>query len=180
MSLDLTELIAAMQSPDPVTQGPALKEAAHVTRVLASEAVKALVDSSARAAAADQLAVFGSLQPLLEELIKQDLECETKCYAATLLLHLGSRVGVDHLLNAVRRGEGPTLHIAMWLGKAGVVEGAAAIEAVLSRWDLRADPYGAATLIDALKKLIGKIPDDVRRKIESETVDPYRASLLRR
>ena len=55
MPLDLAKLVADMQSPDPVTQGPALKEAARVTNLLTSEAVKALATSSAPVAVADQL-----------------------------------------------------------------------------------------------------------------------------
>jgi hypothetical protein len=179
MSIDLTRLVADMQSPDPLTQGPALKEAARVTKVLASEAVKALAVSPAPAAAADQLSSFGSIEPLLESLMRQDVNCEAKSFAATLLLHFGSKVGVGYLLGALRRGEGPTLHIAMWLGKAGVTEAAEVIEEILKRWDLRLDPHGAATLIDALKGLTVTLPDGIRARVETEAMDPYRTSLLK-
>jgi len=178
MSLDLTGLVSDMQSADPLRQGPALKEAARVTKALTSEAVKALAVSPAPAATADQLSSFGSIEPLLDSLLQQDVNCEVKSFAATLLLHFGSKAGVDYLLGALRRGEGPTLHIVTWLGKAGVTEAAELIEEILGRWNLQLDPYGAATLIDALKKLNVTLPAHLRARIQAEATDPYRASLL--
>ena len=180
MYLDLTQLVTDMHSPDTATQGPALSEAARVTKVLAYEAVQALVISTAPAATADQLSSFGSIEQLLESLVRQDLKGENKFFAATLLLSFGSKAGVDCLLEALREGNGPTLHIAMWLGKSGVTQAAGLIEGVLKRWDLRLDPHGAATLIDALRKLMPTLPDDLRARVAAEAVDPYRPLLLKR
>jgi hypothetical protein len=142
--------------------------------------VKSLETSSARAAVADQLSSFGCIERLLENLMKEDVDCEAKAYAATLLLYFGSKTGVDYLLEALRRGEGPILHIAMWLGKAGIAEGAGVIEELLKQWDLRSDPYGAATLIDALKRTNGNLPDGIRARVEAEAAEPYRTTLLKR
>lgn len=178
MSINLEDLVADMQSTDPLRQIPALGRAAKLNNELVSAAVRALTVSSARLAAADQISRFLSVSPLLEALVEQDEPDETKVFAATLLLHFGSRAGVAFLLDALRRGSGLTLHIVGALNKGRILESAPIIANILLTWDVRSDPPGAFSLVSALANLGQPLSEDIRLKIEKEAVDPYKKLLL--
>lgn len=178
--IDLTSLVSRMQSPNMEVQGPALVAAAQVTRTLTAEAVSALIRSSSRGVAAEQLATFGSLVPLLQDLVaatEQDLEA--RAFAATLLLHFGSRFGAEQLMNMLRSREGPMVHIANWLGKAGVVESREVILDLIKEWNFRDDLPGGCTLLDSFRSLGGAIPSVVSTKINGELDEPYRAAVAK-
>jgi hypothetical protein len=175
-TMDVPEIIAALKSGDLARQGPAAREAAEIVKALTSECINAFLSASYRGPIADGLQQFGVvMQPLLTELLIEPLDDEAKNTAAALLFAVGSEAGLPYLLSDLNRfgpadvvGQSrPFILAAVVLGKAGVAEAAGPVERALRGWDVRSDPYMAATLIDVLNKL-GGVPDDLRRKLEAD------------
>jgi HEAT repeat protein len=94
------------------------------------------------------------------------LNQDVRNHTATLLLELGSRAGLPHLFSMLKRPDGAPLMAALVLGKAGIKEAAPMIREVLDKWNCIEDPYGASTLIGALRKL-GAVDDGLREAIRT-------------
>ncbi len=166
--MDLAEIITALRSGDPQLQIPALVQASEIAQTLTSEAVSALFNSTAKVPVAEGLLRFGVIvRPLLEELLTTPADDETKTYAAAVLFDLGSKAGLPHLEFVLESGGKDFLIAANYLAKAHVSEAANAIERILRKWDVRADPYTANALIDDLKQL-SRVPDDLKQKLLQE------------
>ena len=178
MIIDESPLIEAVRSPNFIEQLGAFKEAARVINSLTAEVARAFAASSHPMALAEQVSTLRCIMPLLEELLTTDVNNEVKAFASTLLMSFGSRSGVPLILNMLRQGEGPILHIVNWLGKALVFESAESITELLDRWDLNSDPYGAYTILSALKRLNGKLPRGFSNKVQDRVREPHRTAML--
>jgi len=99
---------------------------------------------------------FGPLvNPMLEDLLTQPLSGQARDHTATLLLELGSKAGVPHLLSVLENHGQNSPMAALVLGKARIREAAPLVRDLLEGWDCGSDPYTANTFILALKKLNG-------------------------
>ena len=154
MSLELDGLLARLADADLGVQMPALEQAAAVVQRLTSAAINIFETTPAIFPAAERLLKFGPamLAPLEAEFLKQT-DRERKTHAAIVLLYLGSKTGVDYLLNELASGGELAVTISTVVSSAGVAEAAPLIEARLLEYDLLRDPYGAGSLIMSLKKL---------------------------
>ena len=140
-----------------------------MVNTLMSESVRTLVDTSSPFAVAAKLFNFGlPIVPLLEDLLTQPMRDpmsdSSRNHLAALLVELGSAAGVPHLLSLLKHRNPDSLMAALVLGKARVQEAAPLILRVLQEWDCASDPYSAATLIDALKRL-DALPDSLKESI---------------
>lgn len=159
-------------------QIPALVQASEIAQTLTSEAVSALFNSTAKVPVAEGLLRFGVIvRPLLEELLTTPADDETKTHAAAVLFDLGSKAGLPHLEFVLESGK-DFLIAANYLAKAHVSEAANAIERILRKWDVRADPYTANALIDDLRRLRG-VPDDLKQKLMQEYPVAMRPALAK-
>jgi hypothetical protein len=177
-AVDLTNLISALKCGDPQRQAAALDEANRVVHNVISEAVAALLVSSARFPIAERLVPMGlSLRQSLENLLKGDADFEAKTFAAVVLLKIGCPTGVNHLISALKLQTPGVGLIAASLSQAGIREAADVIAEILRRWDLVSDPYTAATLISSLKRY-GNLPEDVRALIRTAQISPSMRTAL--
>lgn len=174
------ELFERIRSPDPAIQLSALEEAAFLSERLAAEAVEALLRGTVlRGLVAERIAEFGCVTRLLEGLLNRpDSNIEARAHAATLLLHFGSRSGVGVLLEMLRNGRGPLIHIVMWMGKARIDESYDLIIELLRKWNLREDVYTGLTILESLKNFGRALPPDIVAKIQRETDEPFRKAII--
>jgi len=163
--MDEAQIIEALRSGDLDRQAVALDEAARITEALTAESIRAFVDSEARFPIAARLFKFGpSIIPTLENLLNQPIVEDARDHAATLLLELGSKAGVPHLLSILKDNRQSSPMAALVLGKARIREAAPLIRGVLEKWDCAADPYTAATFVGALKK-VDRIPRSLKASL---------------
>ena len=101
---------------------------------------------------------------------------DARNHTAALLVELGSTRGVQHLLSLLEHHDRNSVMAALVLGKAHVQEAAPFIRGVLDQWDCAADPYSAATLVEALKR-VDAIPDSLRDSLRQRWPREMRASL---
>jgi hypothetical protein len=154
MSPDLDDLLARMASAEPNIQMPALEEAAGVVRRIISAAISVFETTPLVFPAAGRLLKFGaSIRTPLELEFTKQMDRDRKTHAAMVLLYLGSRSGVDYLLEELAARGQLALGISAALSTAGIVEAGPLIEAWLHEYDVIGDPHGAAGLITSLKKL---------------------------
>jgi hypothetical protein len=159
------QIIADLRSGDLELQAVAVDEAVRVVKTLMSESVRTLVLADSPFAVASKLLQFGPLIiPMLEDVLEEPMRDDARNHVAALLLELGSAAGVAHLLSLLEHRDQNAVMAALVLGKARVREAAQLIRGVLENWDCASDPYSAATLIDALKRL-DAISDSLRESI---------------
>jgi hypothetical protein len=163
--VDESQIIEALQSGDLERQAPALDEAARIVKALMAESIRAFLGAEIRFPIAAQLFKFGPcIVPMLEELLGQPMEEDARNHASALLLELGSKAGVPHLLSILQQRRESSPMAALVLGKARIREAAPLIRDVLETWDCAADPYTGATFVDALKK-VDSIPDSLKESL---------------
>ncbi len=82
---------------------------------------------------------------------------DVKLFAAAVLLRIGCRDQTvsTYLVEVLKKGSPYLGMIAFVLGSSDIKEASEILECWLSKWNFVADPYTAATLISALKKLKG-------------------------
>jgi hypothetical protein len=179
--MDEAQIIEALRSGDLDRRVIALDEAARMTGALMAESIRAFVESEARFPIAARLFKFGpAIIPMLEDLLNQPIVDDARNHTAALLLELGSKAGVPHLLSILENNRHSSPMAALVLGKAGIREAAPFICRVLEKWDCAADPYTAATFVDALKK-VDAIPDLLKESLRRKwpaTMAPALEKLL--
>lgn len=151
-------------------QVSALEDATEMVNFLAIKAVDALRRGPNRFLIAERLNRFGSvIVPHLEELLKNSDNSEARILAAIVLLQLDSRVGVPYLVDAITNDEDYAGLAASHLAKVGIK---AAIEPMIKR--LRnceiKDVDLVVSLLDALAKLGGEIPSELRQLLMAADV----------
>jgi|SRR5579862_1468889 len=205
--MELSEIVEGLKSTDLLRQIPALEEAAETAKTLAAEAVEALVVAEFKVPLAERMARFGIIiKPLLEDLLTKPVDDETKMHAAAVLFELGSRAGLQtllsilhaavarvelepgaepqHVMSLLRKEHKEFLGAILYLGRAHVSEAHDDIERILRKWDVRADPYMAATLVSAMmrtgaaaedlkRKLLEEFPPAWRQQMEKELSEPF-------
>jgi HEAT repeat protein len=162
--MDEAQIIDALRSKD-IRLAIGLDEAARITKALTAESIRAFIESETRFPIAARLFKFGpSIIPMLKDLLNQPIDDDdARNHTAALLLELGSKTGVPHLLSILEDNRQSSPMAALVLGKAGIREAGPFIRGVLEKWDCVADPYPAATFVDALKK-IDALPDSLKSK----------------
>lgn len=139
--MDEAQIIEALRSGDLDRQAIALDEAARMAEALMAESIRAFVDAEARFAIAARLFKFGpTIIPMLEDLLSKPIADDARNHAAALLLELGSKAGVPHLLSILEDNRQSSPMAALVLGKAGIREAAPLIRRVLEKWDCATDP----------------------------------------
>ena len=112
-----------------------------MAEALMAESIRAFVDAEARFAIAARLFKFGpTIIPMLEDLLSKPIADDARNHAAALLLELGSKAGVPHLLSILEDNRQSSPMAALVLGKAGIREAAPLIRRVLEKWDCATDP----------------------------------------
>jgi hypothetical protein len=145
-----------------------LDEVLRIVNALIAESVRTLSDTGAPFPIAAKLFKFGQpVVPLLEDLFQQPMSEDARNHTAALLVELGSRKGVPHLLSLLEHHNRDSVMAALVLAKARVQEAAPLIREVLERWDCTDDPYSAATLVDSLKR-VGTIPDSLKDSLRRQ------------
>ncbi|MEM7594732.1 MAG: HEAT repeat domain-containing protein [Cyanobacteria bacterium P01_A01_bin.83] len=166
----LDSLIENLDSQQIEHQIPAIEETANIVETLAKKAVAALENSPNRFLVAERLNRFGSIiVPDLEQLLESSTNSEVKILASLVLLQLGSKAGVAILLNTIRDDEEYAILAARHLAQAGIKDAIDPIcdrlkSASLEEVDL------IVSLLDALNKSNGKLPQDLIQSFSSDNV----------
>lgn len=163
--MDDAQIIADLRSGNIERQMAALEEGARAIGALLSEAVRTLTTTEAPFAVASRLIGFGPpIVPVLEDALRQPMDESNRNHVAALLVELGSTAGVPHLLSVLEQHDESFVMAALVLGKAGVKQAAPLIREAVEQWDCNADPYSAATLIEALRRL-DALPESLKESI---------------
>ena len=174
---DEAQIIGALRSGDIEQQALALDEALRVVNALISESVRTLADAETPFPIAAKIFKFGPLViPMLEDLLRQSMSEDARNHTAALLVELGSTRGVPHLLSLLEHHDRNSVMAALVLGKAHVQEAAPFIRGVLDQGGCAADPYSAATLVEAFKR-VDAIPDSLKDSLRQRWPREMRASL---
>jgi hypothetical protein len=178
--VNFSRVIASLRSADPEVLASGIADAVVAVEELSKEVVHAFVTSRARFPIAERIIQMGScLRVTLEDEFDRRSDPEEKSWIGLVLLKIGSAVAVDHLLVELRSQSSSAVMIAIALSQAGVIEAKAPIESILRTWDLRVDPYTVASLVEAIGRLGGTFPADIRHRIENEAQSPYREAILK-
>jgi hypothetical protein len=163
--MDESQIIDALKSRSLERQVTALDEVARVINSLLSESVRVLAESETPFPIAARLFKFGPpVIPVLEDLLKEQLSENARDHTAALLLELGSRSGVPHLLSLLEQQAQASTMAALALGKARIQEATPRIRLLLEEWNCESDPYTAGTYIRALKSL-NALPDSLKESL---------------
>jgi hypothetical protein len=177
--MELSEILAGLRSEDVLLQVSALTAASELVRQLTGEAIDLFLRTDFRHPIAETLLKFGGvMKPPLEDVLTRPVDDDAKATAAALLFELGSMAGIPYLKSLLDAGKVPRGLAALYLGKAHVSDAAGSVERALRQWDVRSDPYGAGTLIDALMTL-GSIPSDLRQHLLEEWPEQMKPALLK-
>lgn len=158
--MEVTGIVDKLRSSDLDAQAKALDGVRELIAFLTNEAAAALATTSGRYPVAEKLFSIGpAMIPALEELLGRGGDPEVLTYAALVLMNLGSLAGSRQLLCSLRDGIGPIGMIANTLSRHPVDGASSAIGDALMRWNIKKDPYMAATLVSALRRLNAAVPD---------------------
>jgi hypothetical protein len=163
------ELIVSLASDAPEVQAPALEALAVEFQRAAEAAVDALARGPNRFLVAERIHRLGSVcvEPL-ERLLGTSEDPEARVLAALVLLQLGSHVGVDVLLDAVRE-QGPDATLAaVWLGKSGVRAVADIVVEQLVSSDFR-DVDRDLSYVGLLERMGRALPVEFVERVRSES-----------
>lgn len=165
MSGSYLRVIEDLDSNQVENQIPALEQATKIVNSLAVKAVDALRRGPNRFLVAERLNLLGSVvAPHLEKLLKESDDSETRILAAIVLLQLGSKVGVPCLLDALNKDEEYAGLAAEHLAKVGIKEANYHIINRLRSCKLKQVDI-VVSLLDALAKLGGILPSDLRERL---------------
>jgi len=153
INTDPEKIVGDLLSEDPTVYMEALRDASTLTLSLIAAMTRKLTTTSFPGPVAEHLAsVAVSVREGLEQVLREASDPYQKALAAIVLLKLGVGSGVDCLIAAVEQQQPTALLAANALSQAGVARSAEAIEQLLESWDLKADPYGAASLVADLQR----------------------------
>ena len=168
--VNLNSLIENLDSQHMEQQIPAIEETANIIETLTQKAVAALENSSNRFLVAERLNRFGSIvTPHLEKLLDKSENSEVKILAALVLLQQNSKAGIPILLNAIGCDREYAGLAAQHLATAGIQD---AIKPICDR--LRNSKLEEidliVSLLDSLKKLDAKLPQDLLQRFSADDV----------
>jgi hypothetical protein len=176
--MNTENIIKSVQSGDLERQDSGFKEMTRFMASLAEEAVKAMCESTSPVVVAENIfRVAYSFRPPLEKLFSVTPSHELKSISASLLVQMGSRIGIEHLLHTIRTGADYDTLAATSLAKARI-EGAvpALIEKLESLqpafYSKRENAPTVNTFLAALKQLGGKLPAHLRERFTASDVTP--------
>jgi hypothetical protein len=168
MARDVTDLIRLIRSDDATLYVDAVHEASQVIQELLTEMIDKLGTTNTPGPIAERLInIVSSFNVQLEEVFRVSSDLWQKSLAGVVLLKLGSHVGVDHLMAAVRNREPTAVLATIALSNADITEAAGPIEDLVQTWDLAADPYAAATLVACLRRF-GPLSKNILNKLSAE------------
>ncbi len=176
--MDTEETIKSLQSGDLEKQDSVFKEITTLMATIAEEAVNAMRDSSSPVVVAENIfRVAYTFRPALEKLFSTTPSHELKSISATLLVQMGSRTGVEHLLDTIRKGADYDALAATSLAKAGLQDAVPALIERLESLDpsfcsKRENAPRVNTFLVALKQLGGKLPAHLRARFTASDVPP--------
>lgn len=176
--MNAEEIIKALRSGNLERQDSAFRETTEFMATIAQEAVKAMRDSSKPVVVAENIfRVAHTLRQALESLFSTTPSQELKSISATLLVQMGSRIGVDHLIDALRTGADYDALAATSLAKAGLPDAIPALIERLERFDStfcskRENAPRINTFLVALDQLGGKLPAHLKARFTASNVPP--------
>ena len=159
--IDLEELRSTLLSDDLEKQIPALDQACTLVQEIITITIQMLENGRQRFLVAERLHRLGpsAIEPLQSLLVRSN-ESEVKILVSLVLLQLGSKVGVDELLQALVIDRDYVVLIARHLAKSQIYE---SVDRIISRLRI-ADSTEIdliVGLLDALVELRVEVPGDL-------------------
>src|SRR5258708_2564962 len=170
-NMNTNEIVRALRSGDLEEQDSAFKEITTLMATIAEEAVNAMRDSSSPVVVAENIfRVAYTFRSALEKLFSTTSSHELKSISATLLIQMGSRIGVEHLFDTVRKGADYDALAATSLAKADLRDAVPALVARLEDFDhmfysKRENAPKINTFLVALKQLGGELPSRLKERL---------------
>ena len=176
--IDLNVTLSDLESGNIEKQMAALEQARDIVKILVEKSVGALENSSDRVFVAERLSSFGSIAiPPLEAVLANSDNSEVKTHASLVLLQLGSKSGVAHLMHEMAQVSDYACLIARHMVRAEIVESREAIVAYL-----RASNLEKAGSIICLLRLINRekieLPEDIRERLINANIAAQIQSFL--
>jgi hypothetical protein len=179
-SSHLVDRLRALESPDVATSVRAVEDLGDITKEIVDRVLEAFAEPGpARYLMFERLGRFGSLvlHPLGQLLTRSD-DHELCVLAAVALLSLGSRAGVEVLLDSVRADDPYVCLVVRVLAQSGIQEAAARIEEAIYECDVR-NTAVIECLVVGIRGLRESLPEGVRARIQRVEPEWLRESLLR-
>jgi HEAT repeat protein len=180
LSAEMGAALRRLGSPDLKTHVGAVEDLAHVV----NEVIDRVLEEFARPGPArypifERLGRFGSLAvDPLEQLLVRSEDRELRVLTAAALLSLGSRAGVEVLLDAVRADDPLVCLAVRVLADSGIGEAVPRIEQAVYQCDLRKTAI-LECLIVGLRRFSGQLSEGVRARLLAVEPAWLRDSLLR-
>ena len=180
MSAGLDAALRRLASPDLEARVGAVEDLAHVVNGVIDRVLEEFArPGQARYLIFERLGMFGSLaaEPLGQLLVRSE-DRELRVLTAAALLSLGSRAGVDVLLNAVQADDPLVCLAVRVLASSGITEAVPRIEQAVYQCDLDKTAI-LECLIVGLHRLTGQLPDGIRKRLQAVEPAWLRDSLLK-
>jgi hypothetical protein len=179
LASELAGVLGELGSPDLAARVSAVGELAHIANKIVDRVLEEFArPGSGRYLIFERLGSFGSLvvEPLEQVLLRSD-DQELRVLTAAALLSLGSRAGVEVLLDTVQADEALVCVVARVLANADVTEAAPRIEEAVFQCDI-GNTAVLECLIAALRRLSDHLPDGVAGRLQLVEPAWLRESLL--
>jgi hypothetical protein len=183
--MNIDEIIKILRSGELESQVAALNEIRDFTEVLAEESLRALAASPSPVVIAEALFRFGAaVRERLESRYLAESSADLKAVLASLIVQLGSNVGIDHLIKTVNTSTGYENLAATSLAKAGVKAACPALIEKLERLDhsfyaKRENAPYIRTFLVALDRLGGALPLHLKERFTALDVPADLARFIR-
>jgi hypothetical protein len=179
LASELAGVLRELASPDFTARVSAVEDLAH----FANKTIDRVLEEFARPGPArylifERLARFGSLivEPL-EQLLARSDDDELRVLTAAALLALGSRAGLEVLLDTVRADDPLVCVVVRVLAEAKISQAAPRIEEAVYQCDI-GNTAILECLIAALRRFSDRLPDGVSARLQLVEPDWLRESLL--
>jgi hypothetical protein len=182
--MQIEQIIKSLKSGDLEKQDSAFKEMNLLVANFADEAVDALREASSPIVVAEDIfLVADKIRTAVQRLYSSTASQELKSISACLLVQMGSRIGVEHLLHVIRTGSDYDTVAATSLANAGLREALPALITRLASFEptfylKRENAPVVHTFLVALDKLGGKLPAHLRAKFSAPDVPPDLSSFV--
>ena len=176
--MNTDNIVKSLQSGDPVKQDSAFKEMITFMDGFAEEAVTTMCKSTSPVVVAENiLRVAHAFRPPLEKLFSTTSSHELRSISASLLLQMGSRIGVEHLLHTLRTGADYDTVASTSLAKAGIKDAIPALIERLERFQPafyteKENAPMVHNFLAALKQLGGNLPAHLKERFTAPDVPP--------
>ena len=180
LSLRVKHALDALESPDFWSRAQAVEDLAACAVAIAERVASAFAaDEDARWVIAERLGGFGSLMLEPMERVYREADDEgLRQMTASLLLRMGSSVGVPSLMRAVEPGNPHLLTAAAALSRAGISEAAELIESAILECDL-SDFKALDILVSSLRDLNVRMSEPVYLRLSRVEQEWFRDSLIK-